>query len=260
LWSNGAAINYSGQYRIVNRNSGKVMDVPASSTADHALIKQYTWNGGNNQRFTITNLGRGEYRIVNVNSGKSLDNPSSSRTVGTNIIQYTNNSNFSQKWNIIACKDGYYRFVSVNTLGKTLGISGASTANSAGVVLSLFNFANDQQWQLVSASAAAASTGEALLQEEGSALERSTSDQLEAYPIPFKDKVTLAVSLTQETNVNIGMFFPTSGEKIKEYSFEKLAPGNHQLELDGKELKPGLYIYRTFINGELKTGKLIKIE
>jgi hypothetical protein len=143
------AITFSGQYRIVNRNSGKVMEVPSSSTADKALIKQYTSNGGNNQLWTITNLGRGEFRIVNVNSNKSLDNPNSSRTVGTNVQQYTSNGNLAQKWNIIPCKGGYYRFVSVNTLGKTLGISNASQADGGAVAISSFNYANDQQWQLV---------------------------------------------------------------------------------------------------------------
>jgi hypothetical protein len=252
-WSNGAAINYSGQFRIVNRNSGKVMDVPASSTADHALIKQYTWNGGNNQRFTITNLGRGEYRIVNVNSNKSLDNPNLSRTVGTNIIQYTSNNNFNQKWHIIPCKGGYYRFVSVNTLCKTLGISGASQANSAGVVLANFNFANDQQWQLVPASAAREDVG-----SEGE--EQTSTEEFAAYPSPFKDKVTISVSLTETANVDIALYGSTGGETIKEFSFGKLQPGNHQLELDGKALKPGLYIYKTSINGRLTTGKLLKTE
>jgi hypothetical protein len=261
-WSGGSAINYSGRFRIVNRNSGKVMDVPSGSTADHTLIKQYPWNGGTNQQWTIQNLGRGEYRIVNVNSNKSLDNPGSSRTVGTNVIQYTNNNNFSQKWHIIACKGGYYRFVSVNTLGKTLGISGASQANGAGVVLSNFNFANDQQWQLVGATAAArlSSGEEEQPEEKNSDSEQSLSDELDAYPSPFKDKVTLDVPLTETADVNIRMYYSTSGEKTKEFAFGQLPAGDHQLELDCKELKPGLYIYRTFINGRLKRGKLIKVE
>ncbi|RAV98242.1 RICIN domain-containing protein [Pseudochryseolinea flava] len=184
LWSNGAAINYSGEFRIVNRNSGKVMDVPGFSTANNALIKQYTWNGGANQRWTIQNLGRGEYRIVNVHSGKSLDNPNSSRTVGTNVQQYDNNGNFAQKWHIVACKGGYYRFVSVNTLGKTLGVSNASQSNSAGIVLSNFNFANDQQWQLVPATAARLATES----EEVVASEEKTDTGHTLVPSPVKLK------------------------------------------------------------------------
>jgi hypothetical protein len=256
--ASGSAINYSGRYRINNRNSGKVMEVPGFSTADNTQIKQYTWNSGNNQQWTIQNLGRGEYRLVNVNSAKSLDNPGSSRTVGTNVIQYANNNNFSQKWHIIPCKGGYYRFVSVNTLGKTLGVSNASQSNSAGVVLSLFNFANDQQWQLVQTSTSA-SAREELAEGEIVSLEETGSDFLNAYPSPFSDKATIAVSVEAASDVRINMY-AVSGEKVKEFSFGTLQPGDHQLEVEGKELKAGLYIYRTFINGRIKTGKLIKVE
>jgi hypothetical protein len=35
---------------VVNRNRGKVMDVIGASTVDNGEIKQWTWNGGNNQR------------------------------------------------------------------------------------------------------------------------------------------------------------------------------------------------------------------
>jgi hypothetical protein len=256
--ASGSAINYSGRYRINNRNSGKVMDVPGFSTANNAQIKQYTWNGGNNQQWTIQNLGRGEYRVVNVHSGKSLDNPSSSRTVGTNVIQYTNNNNFSQKWHIIPCAGGYYRFVSVNTLGKTLGVSGASQSNSAGVVLSLFSFANDQQWQLVQTSTSAAAREESTLEEIVSP-EQADADMLEAYPSPFREKATVSVSVEEASDVQINMY-ATSGEKVREFSFGILQPGDHELELEGKELKAGLYIYRAFINGRIKTGKLMKVE
>ncbi|MFW0715115.1 RICIN domain-containing protein [Pedobacter sp. N23S346] len=148
-WSSLPAVSFSGSRRLVNRNSGKVLDVPAWSTAEGEQLKQYTSNGGNNQKWTITNLGNGEFRIANVHSGKSLDNPGNSRTLGTNVIQYTNNNEFSQKWHLIPCEGGYYRIVSVNTLGKCLGISGASTADNAGVVLADFNFSNDQQWQII---------------------------------------------------------------------------------------------------------------
>ncbi len=251
-WS-GSAINYSGRYRFVNRNSGKVMEVPGFSTADNAQVKQYTWNNGTNQLWTIQNLGRGEYRIVNVNSGKSLDNPGSSRTVGTNVIQYTANSNFSQKWHIIACKDGYYRFVSANTLGKTLGVSNASQANSAGVVLSLFNFANDQQWQLVQVSSSARAETDNFAQDE-----EEINPALEAYPNPFNNKIGLTVTLEKVSDVNIQICNSSSGEKVETAIFEKLQPGAHNLELDGSDLSSGLYLYKVVFDGGEVRGKLIK--
>jgi hypothetical protein len=238
------------------------MEGPGFSTANNALVKQYTWNGGANQKWTIQNLGRGEYRIVNVNSGKSLDNPNSSRTVGTNVQQYTSNGNFAQKWHIIPCIGGYYRLVSVNTLGKTLGISNASQSDNAGVVISQFNFANDQQWQFVQVSTTAAANATVAASPDEAHQEEEVTKQgqtgLKTYPSPFTDKIRIALSVEKESNVTIGIYHSNTGEKVKDFTLEKLQPGNHEVELNGSDLLPGLYIYRTVINGKTIQGKLIK--
>jgi hypothetical protein len=42
----GGVIDTNGYYKIVNRNSGKVLDVEANSSADGAEIVQWTDNGG----------------------------------------------------------------------------------------------------------------------------------------------------------------------------------------------------------------------
>ncbi|RYG45095.1 MAG: hypothetical protein EOO01_18370, partial [Chitinophagaceae bacterium] len=146
------AIQFDGQVKIINRKSGRAMEVGDWLQSDNASIKQYDYLGGNNQRWTITNLGRGEFRVTNVHSGKSLEVPNSTRNTGTNATQYTWNNGFNQKWHIIPCKGGYFRFINVNTLGKTLGIRDASTANSADVVINEFRFEQDAQWQILPAS------------------------------------------------------------------------------------------------------------
>ena len=146
------AIQFDGQVKIINRKSGRAMEVGDWLQSDNASIKQYDYLGGNNQRWTITNLGRGEFRVTNVHSGKSLEVPNSTRNTGTNATQYTWNNGFNQKWHIIPCKGGYFRFINVNTLGKTLGTRDASTANSADVVINEFRFEQDAQWQILPAS------------------------------------------------------------------------------------------------------------
>jgi hypothetical protein len=42
-----------GVYHLVNRNSGKCLDVPAFSTADRVQLQQFTCNGGANQSFLV---------------------------------------------------------------------------------------------------------------------------------------------------------------------------------------------------------------
>ncbi|WP_244298395.1 RICIN domain-containing protein [Micromonospora cremea] len=42
-----------GYYRLVNRNSGKCLDVPGASTADSVQLVQYTCNGTAAQSFRL---------------------------------------------------------------------------------------------------------------------------------------------------------------------------------------------------------------
>ncbi len=46
-------VGNTGYYRLVHRASGKCLDVCGSSTADGAKMQIYTWNGGDNQLFSI---------------------------------------------------------------------------------------------------------------------------------------------------------------------------------------------------------------
>ncbi|BCJ73780.1 beta-xylosidase [Catellatospora sp. IY07-71] len=85
-------------YRVTARHSGKVMDVISASTANNAEIKQWTWNGGGNQKWQFQDAGGGYYRVVNVNSGKCLDVVSSGTGDGTDIQQYTCGSGTNQQW------------------------------------------------------------------------------------------------------------------------------------------------------------------
>ncbi|MEU7033077.1 RICIN domain-containing protein [Streptomyces sp. NPDC046237] len=65
LWTYGGGLNQQwravdeggGDFRLVNRNSGKCLDVPAASTADSVQLVQYTCNGTAAQRFRITPVG-----------------------------------------------------------------------------------------------------------------------------------------------------------------------------------------------------------
>lgn len=41
----------SGYYKLTIKHSGKVFDINGASTGNGAHLHQYTWNGGNNQRF-----------------------------------------------------------------------------------------------------------------------------------------------------------------------------------------------------------------
>jgi hypothetical protein len=76
-------------YSIRALHSGKSLDVVNSSTAVGADINQWTYNGGNNQKWRIESVGGGYYRIVSVNSSKCVDVVGASTSDGAQINQYT---------------------------------------------------------------------------------------------------------------------------------------------------------------------------
>ncbi|HEY8936413.1 MAG TPA: RICIN domain-containing protein [Cyclobacteriaceae bacterium] len=139
--------NPSAYYKITNRNSGKVLDINGSSTADGASAIQWTWSGGNNQQWQIIESGGGYYRLINRNSGKVADVTGASKTNGAAIIQYTWGGGSNQLWQIIDNGSGYYRIINKNS-GEALDVNGGSTTNGASIIQWPWNGGNNQQWQI----------------------------------------------------------------------------------------------------------------
>src|SRR5262245_9360433 len=68
-----ATVDTSAWYVLVNRNSGKAIDVSGASTADAAQVQQWTRHDGNNQQFQFVDSGGGYYRLKARHSSKVLD-------------------------------------------------------------------------------------------------------------------------------------------------------------------------------------------
>lgn len=135
-------------YELVNRNSGKALDVNGGSTADGGDVIQWTWSNGNNQKWRIDNLGNGYYTLTNVNSGKLLDVIGGSTADGGNVIQWSSTGGTNQQWQIIDNGGGYYRLINRNS-GKALDVNGGSTADGGDVIQWTWSSGNNQQWTLV---------------------------------------------------------------------------------------------------------------
>ncbi len=135
-----------GYLKLVNRNSGKVLDVTAASTASGANVEQWTDNGGTNQQWTLAQTGA-SYTIVNHNSGKVLDVAGASTANGANVDQATSSGGTNQQWKLVPTGN-YYTVVNVNS-GKVLDVTNRSTANGANVEQWTSNGGTNQQWTLV---------------------------------------------------------------------------------------------------------------
>jgi endo-1,4-beta-xylanase len=144
--SNGA-IDVNATYVLVNRGSGKALDVYNHSTADGARITQWSRNDGAQQQWQFVDSGNGHYRIKSRLSGKVLDVLNFSTANGGAIVQYTDRNQTNQQFKVTST-GGYLTIVNRNS-GKALEVQGGSTADGGNIVqYSSWGGAN-QQWQLV---------------------------------------------------------------------------------------------------------------
>lgn len=142
----GGTTPANGTFKIVNRNSGKALDANGNGTADGTQIIQWTYGGGNNQRWTLLNRGSNQYSIIGVASGKALDVNGSSTTNGTKIQLWTYSGANNQKWTFAATTSGYYRITPVHATGSGLDVAGSSTANGALLQIWAYDGGNSKQW------------------------------------------------------------------------------------------------------------------
>ncbi|MFD7658796.1 endo-1,4-beta-xylanase [Actinosynnema sp. NPDC059797] len=140
-------IDPTAWYVLVNRNSGKALDVYNLSTGDGARITQWSRNDGNNQQWQFVDSGGGYYRVKSRLSGKVLDVYNFSTSDGAAIVQWTDGNGSNQQFRVVD-GSGYIRLVNRNS-GKAVEVQGAATADGANVVqYSDWGGAN-QQWQLL---------------------------------------------------------------------------------------------------------------
>ncbi|MCL8017275.1 alpha-L-fucosidase [Streptomyces sp. AS02] len=135
-------------YKLVNRKSGKVMDVNGASSADGAAVIQWPSTGGTNQQWKLSANSDGSYRLVNVRSGKVLESPGGS-VEGAALDQWTDNGGTNQWWNLVpSSTGGYYTLVNVRN-GWCADVKDASTADGAKIIQWRATGGSNQDWQLV---------------------------------------------------------------------------------------------------------------
>ena len=79
-------------------HSGKVLEVPGSSTANGTQLNQWAHNGTNTQQWAMAASG-GFFVLTNRNSGKVLDVASTAN--GAAVVQQPANGGTSQQWQLV---------------------------------------------------------------------------------------------------------------------------------------------------------------
>ncbi|MCG5467932.1 endo-1,4-beta-xylanase [Micromonospora sp. LAH09] len=144
----GSGVDTSAWYVLINRNSGKALDVYASATSDGARISQWSRNNGVNQQWQFVDSGSGYYRVKSRNSSKVLDVSGFSTADGGAIVQWSDLNGTNQQFRLANSADGYVRLINRNS-NKAVEVQGASTADGGNVVQYADWGGNNQQWQLV---------------------------------------------------------------------------------------------------------------
>ncbi|WP_330285724.1 RICIN domain-containing protein [Streptomyces sp. NBC_00576] len=138
----------TGQYILVNKNSGKYLDIPNGSTATNTAVQQWQNSACVCQLYTFQSAGSGAWTIRNANSNLNLDIRSGSTTPGAVVVQNTPSAANSQKWTLTDAGNGYYELKNVNS-NLNAGVAQSSTANGAGVVQWNDVNVDDQLWKIV---------------------------------------------------------------------------------------------------------------
>ncbi|AEV69316.1 RICIN domain-containing protein [Acetivibrio clariflavus] len=134
------------KYKIVNRNSGKVLDARDGTRASQLV--QWTDNGSESQKWYLVDMGSGYKKIVSVSSGYVLDIKDDSKSDGAAIIQWYSNGGYNQQWQLIDAGGGYYKLKSRSS-GKILDVYKWSTEDG-GVIQQWSDVdGSNQQWMLV---------------------------------------------------------------------------------------------------------------
>ncbi|MFG1894886.1 endo-1,4-beta-xylanase [Micromonospora zamorensis] len=144
----GSGVDTSAWYVLLNRNSGKALDVYANATTDGARISQWTRNNGVNQQWQFVDSGGGYYRLKSRNSSKVLDVYNFSTADGAAIVQWSDGNGTNQQFRLAQSSDGYVRVINRNS-GKAVEVQGASTADGGNIVQYADWGGSNQQWQLV---------------------------------------------------------------------------------------------------------------
>ena len=231
-----------GTYRITPKFSGKSLDISGASTANGAALQQYTYWGGSNQQFVITDVGSGYSNIVSVNSGKALDVAGSYTDNGTPIQQWEYGGASNQQWQLVPTGDGYYQIVSRSS-GKCLDVVGPYTADGTPIQQWTYWGGSNQQFGLTRIN----SLKSAKVSEIEPVEDRN---EFSLYPNPSADGVFTIVGKGVESQLSVSIF-NIKGNVV----YRNVNTSTNMPVTTG--LKSGLYIVRTTKDNATQTMKLI---
>ncbi|MFA9455181.1 RICIN domain-containing protein [Halalkalibacter sp. AB-rgal2] len=146
--TNPIQFDAQASYELVNRNSGKLLEVESAGTEPGDNVQQWERNFHPCQRWTIIQNSEGYYEIINRNSNQALEVFDWSSSNGGNVVQWTHLGGHNQQWTIERTSDGYYTLANRYS-GKALDAYNRSLLNGGNIVQWDLNNDFNQQWNII---------------------------------------------------------------------------------------------------------------
>lgn len=141
-------------FHVVNRESGKLLEVASAAPHDGATVSQWGPTGHRTQVWAMSSAGTasaGAYQLVNVNSHRLLEIPGAATDPGVPASQWGPTNHPTQWWNTTAV-GGWWRLSNANS-GHLLEIAGGSHDDGAIAQQWTDNGFPCQEWLLVGEAA-----------------------------------------------------------------------------------------------------------
>ena len=204
------------------------MDTYNFGTGNGTNIVQWSYWGGDSQRYQVTHLGNGYHRISPViSTGQALDVSGVSSSDGANIQTWQWNGGNNQQWSFISNGNGRYQ-IRARHSNKCVDVEYLSTSDGA----------NIQQWTCVSGQSnqlfevRSANSGQLELVQE----------DFKIFPNPSSNG-SFSINCTGSVNDNYRMdIYSVEGKKV--YETDYIIPGENRFDT---KLNKGVYFVR--ING-----------
>lgn len=153
-WGDDIQPVINGRYLVVNRNSGKVLQVAGGSTTSGTLLQQGTNTGVTYQQWDIVPVDSrigGDFSYFGLkvaNGGKSADVFNWSLDNGGAIALWDDTKGANQQWYFEYAGDGWF-YIRSRHSAKCLDVTGASTGSGASIIQNDNNGSMSQQWRLL---------------------------------------------------------------------------------------------------------------
>ncbi|ATB42593.1 glycosyl hydrolase [Cystobacter fuscus] len=146
-WKAGSSGGSTTAYRIVNKSTGKCVDIEGPSTADGAKIHQWACHTGSSQQWTLQPTDGGYYQIVSRYSGKALDVADVSTADGAPVQQWVWSNGSNQQFKTVSLGNGYVR-IEARHSGKVLDVT-SCTSSGDGTKLQQWTWSNNDCQQFL---------------------------------------------------------------------------------------------------------------